>query len=390
MTGARLVIDEPTVLTQVVTLVDRLGLDQADADTKGDLFEHVLRQIKQAGELGQFRTPRHIIRAIVAMIDPKIGESIYDPAAGTAGFLVAAYNHIRLEHSSKGTIQDVEIDGKRQRRGLGDKLSTAQVAVLQNKTFYGNDVDPKMVRLATMSLTLRGLLIKDLGGGLLSEHLGPLSKRLTDLTRHRRLHLGEAASRLRFPALAARVAGPAFQSAAAATLQREKVWFEYHARSTDEHSERTVSPQRVTHYRDSWYLDAWDEDKCALRSFAVDRIGRLTPLNQPAIDIADEELEAHYASSYGIFGGRADKVAILRFTKERARWVADEVWHPEQQAKFLEDGSYELRIPYGNSRELVMDILRHGPAVRVVDPESLIEEVTAELAATMARYHADH
>ena len=96
MRGARLTIDEPTVLTQVVNLVDGLRLDRADADTKGDLFEHVLKQIKQAGELGQFRTPRHIIRAIVEMIDPKIGETVYDPAAGTAGFLVAAYNHIRL------------------------------------------------------------------------------------------------------------------------------------------------------------------------------------------------------------------------------------------------------------------------------------------------------
>lgn len=157
MNGARLSIDEPTVLTQVVGLIDGLHLDQADADTKGDLFEHVLRQIKQAGELGQFRTPRHIIRTIVEMIDPKVGETIYDPAAGTAGFLVAAYNHIRLTHSSPSAIQEAEIDGKKQRRGLGDKLSAKQVSALQNATFYGNDVDPKMVRLATMNLTLRGL-----------------------------------------------------------------------------------------------------------------------------------------------------------------------------------------------------------------------------------------
>ncbi|WP_321853753.1 class I SAM-dependent DNA methyltransferase [Burkholderia cenocepacia] len=157
MHGARLVIDEPTVLTQVVTLIDGLRLDRADADTKGDLFEHVLRQIKQAGELGQFRTPRHIIRAIVEMVDPQIGETIYDPAAGTAGFLVAAYNHIRLGNSSSAAIQRVEIDGKVQRRGLGDRLSSSQLSVLQSRTFYGNDVDPKMVRLATMNLTLRGL-----------------------------------------------------------------------------------------------------------------------------------------------------------------------------------------------------------------------------------------
>ncbi len=157
MHGARLVIDEPTVLTQVVTLVDGLHLDRSDADTKGDLFEHVLRQIKQAGELGQFRTPRHIIRAIVEIIDPKIGETIYDPAAGTAGFLVAAYNHIRLANSSPGAIHTVEFDGKMQTRGIGDKFSAAQTSVLQSKTFFGNDVDPKMIRLATMNLTLRGL-----------------------------------------------------------------------------------------------------------------------------------------------------------------------------------------------------------------------------------------
>ncbi|MBI5436517.1 MAG: N-6 DNA methylase [Nitrosomonadales bacterium] len=157
MNGARLSIDEPTVLTQVVNLVDGLRLDQADADTKGDLFEHVLRQIKQAGELGQFRTPRHIIRAIVDMLDPKIGETIYDPAAGTAGFLAAAFNHIRLANSSPSGISEAEADGKLQKRGIGDRLSAAQVSVLQNSTFYGNDVDPKMVRLATMNLTLRGL-----------------------------------------------------------------------------------------------------------------------------------------------------------------------------------------------------------------------------------------
>lgn len=157
MRGARLGIDDPTVLTQVVRLVDGLRLDQADADTKGDLFEHVLRQMKQAGELGQFRTPRHIIRAIVAMVDPRLGETVYDPAAGTAGFLVAAYNHIRLAHSSPEAVAEVEIDSRPQRRGPGDRLSPADRERLQGLTFFGNDVDPKMVRLATMNLTLRGL-----------------------------------------------------------------------------------------------------------------------------------------------------------------------------------------------------------------------------------------
>lgn len=157
MAQARLVIDEPTVLTQIVTLVNELKLEDADPDTKGDLFEHVLRQIKQAGELGQFRTPRHIIRAIVDLVDPKIGETVYDPAAGTAGFLVAAYEHIRLANSSTNARAVAQFDGKSFERGLGDRLNAAQWRKLQAETFYGNDVDPKMVSLASMNLALRGL-----------------------------------------------------------------------------------------------------------------------------------------------------------------------------------------------------------------------------------------
>jgi proteasome accessory factor C len=236
------------------------------------------------------------------------------------------------------------------------------------------------------ALAVMQRLLKDVGGGLLTEHLGPLSKRLDELTRHRRLNLGEAASRLRFPAIASRPAGPAFQAVASATLQRKKVWIEYHARGTNERSERTVSPQRVTHYRESWYLDAWDESKTALRCFAIDRILRATPLDQTAMDVADIELDAHYASSYGIFGGQADKIAVLRFSRERARWVADEVWHPEQQGKPLEDGSYELQIPYRDSRELVMDILRHGPHVVVIEPQSLIDEVRSQISEALQPY----
>ena len=157
MAGARLVIDEPTVLSQVVSLVNDLHLEQVDADTKGDLFEHVLRQIRQAGELGQFRTPRHVIRAMVQLVDPRLGETVYDPAAGTAGFLVGAYDHIRLANSSPDGIEEVETDGRTVRRGLGDTLSRAAVRRLHEATFFGNDVDPRMVSLATMNLTLRGL-----------------------------------------------------------------------------------------------------------------------------------------------------------------------------------------------------------------------------------------
>src|SRR5690606_24564471 len=156
-------------------------------------------------------------------------------------------------------------------------------------------------------------LLKDAGGGLLEEHLGALSRRLAQLTRDRRLNLGEAAARLRFPAVAGRPAGEFFGAVASATLQRKRLWIEYHARSTQAITDRRVSPQRIVHYRETWYLDALDEDKDALRSFSIDRIRRAAVLDEAAVDLPEGDLDEHYASAYGIFGGKADQVAVLLF-----------------------------------------------------------------------------
>jgi proteasome accessory factor C len=236
------------------------------------------------------------------------------------------------------------------------------------------------------ALAVMQRLLKDAGGGLLEEHLAPLARRLTDLTKHQRLNLGEAQSRLRFPSIAARPAGKHFDTVASATLQRRKLWIEYHARSTDEHSERTLSPQRITHYRETWYLDAWDEERNALRIFSIDRIARATVLDTPAFDVAEAELEEHYASAYGIFGGKADKTAVLRFTRDAARWVSAEEWHPQQESVWLSDGRYELRIPYREPRELVMDIMRQGKNVEVIAPDELRAQVREELQRALAQY----
>ena len=236
------------------------------------------------------------------------------------------------------------------------------------------------------SLAVMQRIVRDLGGGLLAEQMSAITKHLNQLVKHRRLNLGEAAARIRFPGVASRIAGEAFQIAASATLQRRKLWFEYHSRGSNRQSERTVSPQRLTHYREVWYLDAWDEESNELRTFSLDRLRRAKVLEDTALDLPDADLDNHYASAYGIFGGKADKVAVLRFSAERARWVADEKWHPEQQGKNLPDGRYELRIPYRDARELVMDIMRHGAHVEVIEPAALREEVRQQLETAARQY----
>ena len=177
-----------------------------------------------------------------------------------------------------------------------------------------------------------------------------------------------------------------FQTVAGALLQRNRLNINYHGRGNDETSIREISPQRLIHYRDNWYLDAYCHTRNALRSFAVERITTAKALPQRCRNLSEKQLDSHYASSYGIFAGKAKYLAVLRFTPERARWVADEHWHPQQQSRMLEDGSYELRVPYSDSRELVMDILKHSGEVEIISPEALRDAVAERLKTARGHY----
>jgi len=229
-------------------------------------------------------------------------------------------------------------------------------------------------------------MFESLEPGLLGEHLAPLARRVGELLEHKRLGLGEAARRIRVLGMAARSSGEWFAVLASATLQRRRLHLVYHGRERDRATERIVSPQRLVHYRDNWYLDGFCHLRKALRTFALDRVRTARELEAAADNIAETDLDQHLASSYGIFSGKANKTAVLRFSRERARWVADERWHPEQAGQYLTDGRYELRIPYRDERELVMDILRHGAEVEVVAPAALRDAVAKRLRQALAQY----
>ncbi len=229
-------------------------------------------------------------------------------------------------------------------------------------------------------------LFASLEPGLLAEYLAPLSRRISELLNHKRLGFEEVGRRVRVLSMAARAPGKHFGALAAATLQRRRVRLVYHGRERDEETERTVSPQRLVHYRDNWLLDAFCHLRNELRTFSVDRVRQAEELRQTAINVPDADLDAYFASSYGIFAGKADKTAVMRFSAHRARWVAEERWHPEQVGQYLTDGRYELRLPYRDDRELVMDILRHGGEVEVVGPLSLRKAVAKALRDALGSY----
>jgi predicted DNA-binding transcriptional regulator YafY len=236
-------------------------------------------------------------------------------------------------------------------------------------------------------LTMQQLLVNLDAGGLLGPHIEPLLARLSGL-------LGAAADpreeidrRIRIIGVAGRrVALDHFSVVGSALLRRKRLRIEYYVRSRDEVTQREVSPQRLVHYRENWYLDAWCHARKELRSFSLDAIRRAEMLTDAARDLPEKTLDAILGAGYGIFSGRDVEWAKLRFTPKRARWVASEQWHPKQKGAIASDGSYVLEFPYSDPRELTMDILKFGGDVEVLSPSALKEQVLGALTAALSRY----
>jgi predicted DNA-binding transcriptional regulator YafY len=231
-------------------------------------------------------------------------------------------------------------------------------------------------------------LLAELQPGLLEPHVGPLQERL------RAILGGEPAwkdieQRIRIFQPERRAPKEEFFGVVAtAVLRRLRLWLRHYSRRDDRETEREISPQRLVHYRGNWYVDGYCHVREAMRSFAVDAIRAAELREARAKEIPAAELDAHLGSGYGIFAGREVEWASLRFTPEAARWVAAQVWHPKQRARFAEDGGYLLEVPYAHDRELLMELLKFGPDVEVLAPDSLRRRVAESLRKAAARYGA--
>ncbi len=223
--------------------------------------------------------------------------------------------------------------------------------------------------------------------GLLGPHIQPLMARLNGLLGSADNAGEEIRKRVRIiGAGARRMQLHHFEKVGSALLQRQRLLITYRARGKNEVTEREISPQRLVHYRENWYLDAWCHLRRELRSFAVDSVIKADLLHTVAKPVSEKTLDEVLGTGYGIFSGKKVQWAKLKFNAERARWVAQEQWHPKQKSKMESDGSYLLEIPYSDDRELVMDILRHGAAVDVLAPAKLRQRVIEQVQQMQQHY----
>jgi predicted DNA-binding transcriptional regulator YafY len=236
-------------------------------------------------------------------------------------------------------------------------------------------------------LTMQHLLANLDSDGLVTKHIKPLQARLLAMLDDSGSSFEEIQKRVKIEKMGSRKFElEHFQEVGSALVNRERLIIEYQSRSKDESTKREISPQRIIYYRDNWYLDAWCHVKNALRSFSVDAIKKVELLKTKAIDIDNKELDLELGSGYGIFAGKDVQWATLEFTKERAKWIAKEKWHPNQLSKLAANGNYELKIPYSDERELILDILRYGDQVKVISPNKLIESMKSILNKSLQNY----
>lgn len=230
-------------------------------------------------------------------------------------------------------------------------------------------------------------LLEQLEPGLLGPKLRPLKDRLTQLMDKHGLVSPDVAKRIRIVHAGKRmVVAKSFEIVAAATMARKRLKIWHFNRQNGITTEREVSPQRLVHYRDNFYLDAWCHLRDDVRSFSIDAVTRLEVLDTSAKEVSAKSIDQAVGTGYGIFNGAPQAWAKLKFTPERARWVAGETWHPMQESSTDADGSYLLSFPYSDDRELIGDIMRFGADVQVLAPPALRSKVQRNFLDAAAKY----
>jgi predicted DNA-binding transcriptional regulator YafY len=231
-------------------------------------------------------------------------------------------------------------------------------------------------------------LLTELAPGILGPKLRPLQARLTELMEKNGLKGADVAKRIKLTHSAGkrRLKPQVFEAVAAGTMGRKRLRVKHFNRQNGETLERDISPQRLVHYRDNWYVDAWCHLREDLRSFSIDALADVHVLDIAAKEIGEKRLDELLGASYGIFSGAPKSLAVLKFTPQRARWVRREEWHPAQDGREEPDGSYVLSVPYSDEREILGDILRFGADVSVLAPKELRQKVQQAGLAMVGRY----
>jgi predicted DNA-binding transcriptional regulator YafY len=217
--------------------------------------------------------------------------------------------------------------------------------------------------------------------------LEPVRKRFEPMLKAQKTSLKTVRERIKILSMASRECNKEiFRKIASAVVAERRLSIKHRNLDKDAARERVISPQALIRYRDNWYVDAFCHLRNDLREFALDRIETAEFERGEFQKVPKDRLDAFFGESYGIFTGPADKRAVIDFTGIAARAVSREKWHPKQGGEWRDESIYRLVIPYGHSRELIMDVLRWGDEAEVIEPKELREAVVTMVEKMKKNY----
>jgi predicted DNA-binding transcriptional regulator YafY len=249
--------------------------------------------------------------------------------------------------------------------------------------YYENDTfSLPMVYLSSReisSLLIARKMLQDISGGYIGDEITSILTKITNvLNKHIAIgdHIDDAVS---FQLIEYSPASETvFKSVLEGCLKQRCLSFTYYSPVREEKSLRTVDPYHLFNYMGTWHLVSYCHMRKGIRDFALNRISEVKLLDD-TFDISEDfDFKEYFQSSFGLYKGKAREMVTLRFSPLKSKWIKDQIWHRDQKAKFLKDGSFELSFPIADFSEIKMEVLKHGDMVEVIKPKNLRELIKNE------------
>jgi len=229
------------------------------------------------------------------------------------------------------------------------------------------------------SLLIARKMLQDISGGYIGDEITSILNKITNvLNKHMAIgdHIDDAVS---FQLIEYSPASETvFKSVLEGCLKQRCLNFTYYSPVREEKSLRTVDPYHLFNYMGTWHLVAYCHMRKGIRDFALNRISEVKVLDD-TFDISEDfDFKEYFQSSFGLYKGKAREMVTLRFSPLKSKWIKDQIWHRDQKAKFLKDGSFELSFPIADFFEIKMEVLKHGDMVEVIKPKNLRELIKNE------------
>ena len=230
-------------------------------------------------------------------------------------------------------------------------------------------------------------ILKGMESDFINDELDPVREHIEKILVARHIAPKAFANRIKIIATNKQIESSSlFNTVSNAMLARHQLMLSYQGYNGAK-TQRTISPQKLIHYQENWYLDCYCHLRNGLRSFKLSRMLNAIKLTTKAKQIPQNELNAYFTSSYGMFSGKAKHTARLRFHGDAAREVAMQQWHAQQTREW--DGhDYLISFPYNDDRELIRDILKHANNVEVIGPAKLKHKIQNIAKSVLGMYTA--